>query len=108
LSSLFLVLTVPNLLFYRLHHFAFKKRLKLASSIIALHVLQTIGDLQQTMEVRTSNLGELVDDVEEEKEKLREYEDRVVQLEQIANDKNKQVITKSWVTLPDSSDETDY
>jgi len=60
------------------------------------------------MEVRTSNLGELVDDVEEEKEKLREYEDRVVQLEQIANDKNKQVITKSWVTLPDSSDETDY
>jgi len=70
--------------------------------------LQTIGDLQQTMEVRTSNLGELVDDVEEEKEKLREYEDRVVQLEQIANDKNKQVITKSWVTLPDSSDETDY
>lgn len=43
------------------------------------------------MEVKASNLGELVDDVEEEKQKLRDYERRVKQLEEISNSKSQQV-----------------
>nr|CAB3240406.1 zinc finger protein DZIP1L [Phallusia mammillata] len=56
---------------------------------------KTIGRLQETMEIKSSNLGELVDDVEEEKQKLRQYEDRVKQLEEISNYKNQQIAALS-------------
>ena len=43
------------------------------------------------MDVRQTNLGDLVDDFEGEKVKLKRYEERVVTLEQLNNDKNMQV-----------------
>jgi len=43
------------------------------------------------MDIRHSNLGELVDDLEEEKQKLRDYEERVMSLEELNSAKNKQV-----------------
>ena len=44
------------------------------------------------MDQRQSNLGDLVDDLEGEKLKLREYEDRVVTLEELNDVKNQQVM----------------
>nr|XP_039251178.1 zinc finger protein DZIP1L-like [Styela clava] len=50
-----------------------------------------ITNLQMTMDERHSNLGELVDDIEGEKQKLSIYEQRIKSLEQTNADKESQL-----------------
>ena len=50
-----------------------------------------MAEMEQTLEVRGSNLGELMDDVNEEKEKLKETEEKLRQMELIDQEKNQKV-----------------